>query len=69
LYYFCFRFEKRISISLSQSLTQKLMGKEYLVGGRLVGKDMGETSCLSVLGGVHLSQVGFTVPPPIPSKL
>ncbi len=29
---------------------QNLMGKEYLVNGRLVGRDIGETSALTVLG-------------------
>lgn len=48
---------------------QTLMGKEYLVGGRLRGKDIGETSALSVLGGTTLSNIGFVEAPVIPCKL
>jgi opine dehydrogenase len=48
---------------------QGLMGKEYLVNGRLRGKDIGETSALSVLGGTTLSNIGFVESPVIPCKL
>eukprot|EP00050_Salpingoeca_kvevrii_P010758 m.10149 g.10149 ORF g.10149 m.10149 type:complete len:398 (-) comp3061_c0_seq1:96-1289(-) len=48
---------------------QELMGKEYLVDGKLCGRDIGETSALSVLGGTDLHQVGFVRTPRVPCKL
>ncbi len=59
---------------------QQLMGKEYLVRGRLVGRDVGETSALTVLGtsvlaqrscpgGTSLSNIGYVESPVLPCKL
>jgi hypothetical protein len=45
---------------------QQLMGKEYLVDGELTGKDMGECTSPTVLGGTDLAHVGFTDPPATP---
>ena len=60
---------------------QDLMGKQYLVAGRLSGRDIGETSALSVLGkttpplflnpsgGTTLSNIGYVDAPILPCKL
>ena len=42
---------------------QGLMGKEYLVDGNLTGRDMGECTALTVLGGTSLLNVGFVEAP------
>lgn len=38
---------------------QGYMKKEYLVDGKLIGRDMAECTALTVLGGVDLIQVGY----------
>jgi len=48
---------------------QDLMGKQYIVAGRLRGRDIGETSALTVLGGTGLSNIGFVEAPTLPCKL
>ena len=48
---------------------QELMGKEYLVGGRLVGKDVDECTALTTLGGTSLTHIGFVGDVYIPCKL
>lgn len=48
---------------------QELMGKEYLVDGKLCGRDVEETSSLSALGAKQLSHIGFVDAPRIPCKL
>lgn len=48
---------------------QDLMDKEYIVNGKLTGKDIDECSALTVLGGTTLSNIGFVERPTIPCKL